>query len=73
MTKTITSGQTLTARSACDYDCIFQIEVLARTPKTATVRYQGKVSRCKIYTNNEGHEYVRALGTYSLAPSFYAN
>lgn len=69
----ITAGQTLTARSACDSECIFSVEVVARTAKTARVIVRGEESRCKIHTSPDGREYIMALGTYSMAPAFYAN
>lgn len=69
--KKIEAGQVLEARSFADYDCIFRVTVLRRTPKMAVVRYFEKEYRCKVHTNSQGDEYIAALGTYSMAPLFY--
>ena len=61
---------TLTARSACDYNCIFKATLIKRTKKTATVKAMNIIRRCKIYTDLEGKEYIYALGQYSMAPKF---
>ncbi len=61
---------TLTARSACDHNCIFTAKLIKRTAKTATVKAMNITRRCKIYTNSEGKEYIFALGKYSMAPIF---
>ncbi len=71
--KTIKAGQVLTARSICDYECIFRLTVLNRTKSMATVKIDGYVDpkRCKVKVW-EGVEYVMALGTHSMAPMFRA-
>jgi len=61
--------KTLTARSACDYDCIFEVEEIKRTAKTVTIKYRGEQRRCKIHTIC-GEQYIFALGQYSMAPMF---
>ena len=61
--------KTLTARSACDYDCIFEVEEIKRTAKTVTIKYRGEQRRCKIHTIC-GERYIFALGQYSMAPMF---
>lgn len=76
MTK-ITEGQTLTARSACDYNCIFSIKVIKVGAKFATVLIDAGtpnevVKRTKIFERN-GEQYLMAFGQYSMAPAFYAN
>jgi hypothetical protein len=68
-TATITPGTTLTARSICDYNCIFSAQIISRTKSMATVKAMGKVSKCKIYTDERG-EFIFALGKYSMAPIF---
>ena len=60
---------TLTARSICDNDCIFKVELIKRTAKTATIKYHGVPRRCKIHTH-DGEEFIYALGQYSMAPQF---
>ena len=71
MTNTIEAGQTLKARSVCDYDCIFSAQVIERKGDFVTVKSQGKVSRKKVMADDRG-EYVYALGKYSMAPIFRA-
>jgi hypothetical protein len=68
----ITPGQTLTARSICDSNCIFSVEVTERKGRFATVRTDKGESRKKIYADNSGNEYLYALGKYSMAPIFRA-
>jgi hypothetical protein len=57
-------GKTYTARSACDHNCIFTVTVARRTAKTITTS-SGKTLRIGQY---DGAEFVRPLGTYSMAP-----
>ena len=58
-------GQTYYDRSACDHDCIFEFTILARTAKTVTIDYRGKVSRRGIYVY-DGVEQFKPFGTYSM-------
>lgn len=67
----IAAGQTLTARSVGDYDCIFSVEVVSRTEKSAIIVQDGKTKRTKIHTDSYGDEYVRPE-RYSFAPMFRA-
>jgi len=70
---TVKAGQTLTARSACDYDTIFECKVLSRTKSMATVLINREEKRCKIYVMNDGScEYIKPMGSYSMAPIFCA-
>lgn len=64
-----TAGETYQTRSICDNNCIFSITVAKRTAKTITTT-EGKVLRIAIY---EGVEYVKPLGSYSMAPMIKAN
>jgi len=64
-----TKNTILTARSICDHDCIFEVELLKRTAKTATVLVRGVQKRCKIHSR-DGEEFIFALGQYSMAPQF---
>lgn len=66
--KKIIAGSTLSARSICDHDCIFTLEVLSRTERTAVVKYLGKTRRTKIHNFN-GEEMIRP-DNYSMAPTF---
>lgn len=58
-------GQTYYDRSACDHDCIFEFTILARTEKTVTIDYRGKISRrgLSVY---DGIEQFKPFGTYSM-------
>ena len=74
MNNIIKAGDTLEARSFGDYDCIFRAEVLSRTAKTATVRVHGDERRCRVQVcKHSGGEYIKAMGSYSGAPRFYAD
>ena len=68
----IAPGQTLTATSACDHNCIFRADVLARNGGFVTVQTGGKVKRVKVHADSDGGEFIFALGRYSMAPVFYA-
>jgi hypothetical protein len=68
--KRITPGSILTARSICDYDCIFAIRVVSRTERTAVFTRYGKISRTKIRRDESG-EYLRP-DSFSMAPIFRA-
>jgi len=67
----ITTGQTLSARSACDHDCIFQAEVIERKGAFATVKAQGITRRVKVMSDDSG-EFIYAMGRYSMSPIFRA-
>jgi hypothetical protein len=64
-------GDQLSARSLCDYDCIFRFEVLSRTAKFVTVKYFNQEKRVGIKVR-DGREYCYPLGTYSMAVSVHA-
>ncbi len=68
----IAAGQTLTARSACDYECIFSVRVVGRTGSFAIIEGRNKIKRVKIHQSEDG-EYIYALGRYSMAPTFWAS
>ena len=65
----ITTGQTLTARSVCDHECVFSVRVLDRKGAWATVKVQGIEKRMKIHRDDIG-EFLFAMGRYSMAPVF---
>jgi len=68
---TIKTGQTLTARSICDSDCVFVAEVVERKGAFAIVKTMGQVKRVKVHSNADG-EFLYALGRYSMSPTFRA-
>ena len=67
----IMAGQTLQTRSIADWDCIYTVTVLKRTPKMAYVQYFDKTARTKVYTTPEGNEYIMPFGQYAGAAVFY--
>jgi hypothetical protein len=68
-----TAGQTVSARSVCDYDCIFSAVVVSRTAKRVTLSLnRGKVVTVKVQTNEDGSEFCFPQGRYSMAPIFRA-
>lgn len=64
-------GQSYGSRSFCDSDCIFSMEIVSRTEKTAMVKEHDKVRRYKIH-NYSGVESI-SRGNYSMAGSWYAD
>lgn len=70
-TKRIEAGQTLTARSVCDHDCIFTANVISRSGSMALVKCEGREKRCKVY-ERDGEEFIMPMGRYSMAPVFKA-
>lgn len=70
-TATIKAGQTLTARSVCDYECVFTAEVLERKGAFVTVKAQGNTRRVKVMNLGDG-EFIYAMGKYSMCPIFRA-
>lgn len=69
---TIQTGQVLIARSICDHDCIFKAEVIERKNNFATVKAMNAIKRVKIFLDEDGTEFIFALGRYSMAPVFRA-
>jgi hypothetical protein len=70
-TATIKAGQTLTARSVCDHECVFTAEILERNGAFVTVKAQGNTRRMKVM-NDGASEFIYALGKYSMCPIFRA-
>ena len=71
MNGTIEAGQTIKARSLCDYETTFTAQVIERKGAFVTVKAQGNISRMRVRIDNNG-EYVYALGRSSMAPKFRA-
>jgi hypothetical protein len=74
MNTTFEVGQTYTARSIGDSDCVFAFEVVKRTAKFITITnamFDGP-KRVGTYVY-EGREAARPYGTYSMAPTIYAD
>lgn len=73
-TQTFQVGQTYSARSACDYDCVWQLLVVRRTAKFVTLRdlTDGSERRVGVRVHNDA-EYASPFGTYSMAPVICAD
>lgn len=67
----IQAGQTLTARSIGDHDCIYTAEVLERKGNFVTVKTEHKVKRVKIHKDGAS-EFIFAHGRFSMCPVFRA-
>ena len=66
-------GQTYSARSACDYDCVFSFTVTKRTGKFLTIEDRhGKTRRVGV-RDRYGVEACSPLGSYSMAPVLFAD
>ena len=65
------AGKTYSVRSACDYDSVFTIKVLSRTPKTIRAKVRNEEKTLRIGTR-EGREFVKPFGSYSMAPTIFA-
>jgi len=66
-------GKTYTCPSACNSDCIFKIEVISRTEKSLTYKYNGKVRRSKVNPDWNGKNEMVMPDRYSMAPVFKAD
>lgn len=63
-----TVGQIVSATSACDSDCVWTFEVIARTAKFVTLREEnGDVMRVGVRTH-DGEEWASPFGSFSMAP-----
>ena len=60
-------GKTYSDNFICSHDTYYFVKILKRTEKTVTIEKDGKVKRCKIYTNNQ-EEYIFPFGQYSMCP-----
>ncbi|AZO67669.1 hypothetical protein [Mesorhizobium sp. M6A.T.Cr.TU.016.01.1.1] len=58
------AGKTYKTRSICDSNCWFSITVASRTAKTIKTE-KGKTLRIGSY---DGAEFVKPMGSYSMAP-----
>ena len=65
-------GKIYEARSACDYDCIFSFEVIARTARQITIKVRGEAVNRGV-SMYEGSEVCFPLGKYSMCPIIRAN
>lgn len=73
MTKTFEIGKTYTARSICDYDCVFAWTVVSRTAKRMVLedkRGETRTVGIKVWGDCET---AKPLGTYSMCPVINAD
>ena len=64
-------GNTYTARSACDHNCVWTYKVISRTESTITVtdgKETKKLRIVKALSAYDNREVVRPLGNYSMCP-----
>ena len=64
-------GNTYTARSACDHNCVWTYKVSSRTESTITVtdgKETKKLRIVKALSAYDNREVVRPLGNYSMCP-----
>lgn len=54
-------------RSSCDYNCIFEMEVIKRTEKTIKANVDGSIKTLRIKTDDE-NEFVYPYSKYSMCP-----
>lgn len=65
-------GKEYSARSVCDYDCIFSGTVLKTTEKTVRIDMGiHGIKTCKIHQDGD-RQFIFPLGRYSMAPIFRA-
>jgi hypothetical protein len=70
--KTFEVGKTYTARSLCDYDCVFAWTVTARTAKQITLEDRhGRVSK-RAVRSYDGVEVCSPQGRFSMSPMISA-
>lgn len=67
-------GKYCSMKSACDHNCTWTYQVVARTAKTITISDGGKTIKCIVSKDSEyfGVETIFPLGKYSIAPSLTA-
>lgn len=65
------AGKTYSTSSVGDHNCIFKIEIISRTEKSALIKsFMGDTRRAKIHADHfDGGEYIRPEN-YSFAPIF---
>ena len=69
----IKANTIISARSIGDSNCTFEIMIIKRTEKTATIIDTfGEKKRSKIHTDSNGEEFIKPEN-YSFAPVFKAS
>jgi hypothetical protein len=72
MNSTIQAGQVLTARSICDYECIYEVRVIERKGSFVKVETMHGLKRVKVQADYMGRECIYAHGKFSMCPVFRA-
>lgn len=62
------TGKSYFTTSACDHNCIIEVHVLSRTAKTLKTLKSGKEKTLRIGAYEDGIEFVKPWGSYSMAP-----
>ena len=73
--KTFEIGKTYSMRSACDHECVWTYEVIARTASTITITNGKETKTCRInkkYSEYRSAETILPLGKYSMCPMLSA-
>jgi hypothetical protein len=58
-------GETYATRAMCDWDCIYDFTILARTAKSVTVKVRGQERRRGLKIK-DGVETFKPFGTHSM-------
>lgn len=67
-------GNTYSARSASDHNCVWTFTVIARTAKFVTITDGDETRRVgAIVSSFDGAEYALPFGSYSMAPVIRAS
>lgn len=62
-------GSTYQARSACDSDCIWTLEVISRTAKFVTLKDVDTGATMRVgVRSHDGEEWASLFGSFSMAP-----
>jgi hypothetical protein len=69
--KTIKVGQTLTARSGGDYECVFSVTITGRKGNFVRFTGEGRTGRVMVKSDSYG-EFIFAMGRHSMCPIFRA-
>ena len=65
-------GETYATRAICDWDCIYDFTILARTAKSVTVKVNGQEKRRGLKVR-DGVEMFKPHGTHSMCAVIYAD
>ena len=69
--RTFQINKEYSARSICDYDCVFTFKILRRTAKSVWVKVHNKIVRRQIEIYDDTETFY-PFGKYSMATCIYA-